>query len=43
MDLKGVYYQLADCCNPIYGDVVFVFVTVSGVIKIHHCDCTNAP
>ena len=42
-DLKGVDYQLAHCCNPIYGDSVFGFVTVSGGIKIHRSDCPNAP
>ena len=42
-DLKGVDYQLAHCCNPIYGDDVFGFVTVSGGIKIHRTDCPNAP
>ena len=42
-DLKGVDYQLAHCCNPIYGDSVFGFVTVSGGIKIHRTDCPNAP
>ena len=42
-DLKGVDYQLAHCCNPIYGDAVFGFVTVSGGIKIHRMDCPNAP
>ena len=42
-NLKGVDYQLAHCCNPIYGDEVFGFVTVTGGIKIHRCDCPNAP
>lgn len=42
-NLKGVDYQLAHCCNPIYGDKVFGFVTVSGGIKIHRQDCPNAP
>ena len=42
-NLKGVDYQLARCCNPIYGDDVFGFVTVSGGIKIHRIDCPNAP
>ena len=42
-NLKGVDYQLARCCNPIYGDRVFGFVTVSGGIKIHRADCPNAP
>ena len=42
-NLKGIDYQLARCCNPIYGDKVFGFVTVSGGIKIHRTDCPNAP
>lgn len=41
--MKGVDYQLARCCQPIYGDKVFGFVTVSGGIKIHREDCPNAP
>ena len=41
-NLKGVDYQLARCCQPIYGDDVFGFVTVSGGIKIHRTDCPNA-
>lgn len=41
-NLKGIDYQLARCCHPIYGDDVFGFVTVSGGIKIHRCDCPNA-
>ena len=42
-NLKGIDYQLARCCQPIYGDKVFGFVTVSGGIKIHREDCPNAP
>ena len=42
-NLKGVDYQLARCCQPIYGDKVFGFVTVNGGIKIHREDCPNAP
>ena len=41
-DLKGVDYQLARCCNPIYGDKIFGFVTTGGGIKIHRDDCPNA-
>ncbi|MGP1436762.1 MAG: RelA/SpoT family protein [Phocaeicola sp.] len=41
-DLKGIDFQLAKCCNPIYGDDVFGFVTVKGGIKIHRRDCPNA-
>lgn len=42
-NLKGLDYQLAKCCSPIYGDNVFGFVTISGGIKIHRTDCPNAP
>ena len=42
-NLKGLDYQLAKCCSPIYGDSVFGFVTVNGGIKIHRTDCPNAP
>ncbi len=42
-NLKGVDYQLARCCHPIYGDNVFGFVTINGGIKIHRTDCPNAP
>lgn len=41
-NLKGIDFSLAKCCNPIYGDDVFGFVTVSGGIKIHRKDCPNA-
>lgn len=41
-NLKGIDFNLARCCNPIYGDEVFGFVTISGGIKIHRCDCPNA-
>ena len=41
-NLKGLEFKLAKCCNPIYGDEVFGFVTVSGGIKIHRMDCPNA-
>ena len=42
-NLKGIDYQLATCCHPIYGDAIFGFVTVNGGIKIHRRDCPNAP
>jgi len=42
-NLKGIDYQLARCCQPIYGDKVFGFVTINGGIKIHREDCPNAP
>lgn len=40
--VKGVNYKLAKCCNPIYGDDVFGFVSSEGVIKIHRSNCPNA-
>lgn len=40
-DLTGIEYKLAKCCNPIYGDEVFGFVSTQG-IKIHRMDCPNA-
>lgn len=39
---KGLDFTLARCCNPIYGDEVFGFVSINGGIKIHRCDCPNA-
>jgi GTP pyrophosphokinase len=40
--IKGVNYRLSKCCNPIYGDDVFGFISSEGVIKIHRDDCPNA-
>ena len=42
-NLKGIDFSLSKCCNPIYGDSIFGFVTINGGIKIHRCDCPNAP
>ncbi len=41
-DVKGMNYRMAKCCNPIYGDNVFGFISAEGVIKIHRSDCPNA-
>lgn len=40
--LKGVVYSFAKCCQPVFGDEVFGFVSSRG-IKIHRTDCPNAP
>lgn len=40
-DLRGIDYTLAKCCNPIYGDEIFGFVSSQG-IKIHRTNCPNA-
>ncbi len=39
--LRQVSYKFGKCCNPIYGDEVFGFVTVSAGITIHKQDCPN--
>lgn len=41
-DVKGLNYKFAKCCNPIYGDRVFGFISSEGAIKIHREDCPNA-
>ena len=41
-NIKGINYKLSKCCNPIYGDDVFGFISAEGVIKIHRTDCPNA-
>lgn len=41
-NIKGVNYRMSKCCNPIYGDDVFGFISAEGVIKIHRKDCPNA-
>lgn len=40
--LSKIDYTLANCCNPIPGDDIFGFVTVSEGIKIHRVSCPNA-
>ena len=40
--IKGINYRLSKCCNPIFGDSVFGFVSAEGVIKVHRTDCPNA-
>jgi len=34
--------KFARCCQPVYGDEIFGFVTVSEGIKIHRSNCSNA-
>jgi GTP diphosphokinase / guanosine-3',5'-bis(diphosphate) 3'-diphosphatase len=35
-------YTLASCCNPVQGDDVFAYLTVSSGVKIHRTNCPNA-
>ncbi|MBR1510543.1 MAG: bifunctional (p)ppGpp synthetase/guanosine-3',5'-bis(diphosphate) 3'-pyrophosphohydrolase [Bacteroidales bacterium] len=41
-NVKGIDYKMAKCCNPVYGDDVFGFVTREDGIKIHRISCPNA-
>lgn len=41
-DLQKIDYSISPCCNPIPGDDVFGFVTVTEGIKIHRTSCPNA-
>jgi GTP diphosphokinase / guanosine-3',5'-bis(diphosphate) 3'-diphosphatase len=40
--VEGLDYKLSKCCNPVFGDSVFGFVTISEGIKIHRSNCPNA-
>ncbi|MGN0234683.1 MAG: RelA/SpoT family protein [Bacteroidaceae bacterium] len=42
-NIRGLEFQMARCCQPVYGDKVFGFVTSGGGIKIHRENCPNAP
>lgn len=41
-NIKDVTHKLAQCCNPIFGDDIFGFVTIKEGIKIHRSSCPNA-
>ncbi len=41
-NIRGMNYRMAKCCNPIFGDKVFGFISSEGVVKIHREDCPNS-
>ena len=40
--LNSVHYQFAKCCNPVPGDKIFAFVSITQGIRIHKTNCSNA-
>lgn len=41
-NIKGMAYKMGKCCNPIFGDEIFAFVTIHTGITVHRKDCPNA-
>ncbi len=41
-NVKGLDYRMSKCCNPVFGDDVFGFVSRMDGIKIHRMSCPNA-
>jgi len=41
--VEGLDYRLSKCCNPVPGDKIFGFVTITEGVKIHRINCPNAP
>jgi GTP pyrophosphokinase len=40
--IDSIHYEFAKCCNPIQGDNIFAFVSVTQGIRIHKTTCPNA-
>ncbi|PKQ60631.1 RelA/SpoT family protein [Labilibaculum filiforme] len=41
-NVSNVEYSLASCCNPIFGDEIFGFISIGKGIRIHRLGCPNA-
>lgn len=41
-NVKNLEYKMSKCCNPVFGDDVFGFVTIKEGVKIHRISCPNA-
>ena len=41
-NVKNIEYKMAKCCNPVFGDDVFGFVSIKDGVKIHRMCCPNA-
>lgn len=41
-NINNIGYRMAKCCNPVYGDDVFGFISVKDGITIHRVSCPNA-
>ena len=41
-NVRNLDYKMAKCCNPVFGDDVFGFVSIKDGIKIHRISCPNA-
>ena len=40
--VNNISFKMAKCCNPIFGDDVFGFISATGGVKIHRISCPNA-
>lgn len=40
--IRGLDYKFGKCCNPMFGNDIFGFITVNSGITIHRSDCPNA-
>ncbi len=41
-NVRNLDYKMAKCCNPVFGDDVFGFVSRLDGIKVHRMSCPNA-